>query len=342
MPVDLPTYIGQLQDLELIEDSGIDFHLEHCHNRSAEPVDAEALGQSLIEAGFITPWLHSQLQQAGGAELRTAECTLLDETAPGDFGALDHATRERVRVRFAHEGEHLEGERTPEGIVAQFGGLRSPFLVRPLRSGRTFGRDNLVAGWGGAGSRRRRYDYLIEEWGPGERLQQVVDRRGPLNIPEVVRVFRAASSGVLELHAMNLLHWDIRPSELIVSERGDKVSGYALYPWLGRQHVAGAPISGTHFINYLAPESLPEQPANVYSLGCTLCFALTGAPPYEFTGRTLAQILMQHQSDPVPNIRTRRADTPAWLARLCQSMLAKRPQERPSMAAVHTALERQA
>jgi hypothetical protein len=72
-----------------------------------------------------------------------------------------------------------------------------------------------------------------------------------------------------------------------------------------------------------------------------MCFALTGSPPFAVAGRSLAQLLMDHQFTAPPDVRDRRRDVPAWLAGLCQRMLAKRPQDRPQgMSAVCQSLER--
>jgi hypothetical protein len=95
--------------------------------------------------------------------------------------------------------------------------------------------------------------------------------------------------------------------------------------------------------DYLAPEQADDAKradhrADIYSLGCSIYFLLTGTVP--FPAETILKRLMAHQEKPAPSLRAARADVPLALDALCGRMMAKRSEDRPqSMTEVVAALE---
>jgi serine/threonine protein kinase len=96
-------------------------------------------------------------------------------------------------------------------------------------------------------------------------------------------------------------------------------------------------------VDYMAPEQAEDshrvdRRADIYSLGCTLYYLLTGKEP--FLGETVLKRLIAHMERPAPSLRTARPDVPPALDEAYQKMMAKRPEERPaSMAEVISLLE---
>lgn len=329
MAVDLPTYIRRLQDLELIEPAGIDFHLERYHNlTSGRADDPDEFGQALVAAGLLTGFQHGRILAGRADSLAIAGYNLADELQPGDYLAIDRATGERARLWLMGGNLSAPGRWSPAEFAMHVASLESPYV--------THLRVVTQHGWRVC---------LVDEYGAGERLQRMVDEHGPLEIQLAIQVFRDAARGLAALRTLACIPRLVTPSEVIVTGASAKVSGFTLGDSL-RQPDPPRPRRSADPANYLAPEmaidsSLLDPRSGVYSLGCTLCFALTGAPPFRFEGLTLAQILMQHHIDPVPAIRSRRSEIPPWLASLCEQMLAKRPEDRPQrMEAVCQALER--
>ena len=85
-------------------------------------------------------------------------------------------------------------------------------------------------------------------------------------------------------------------------------------------------------VDFMAPEQADDAKtvdhrADIYSLGCTLYFLLTGRPPFE--GDSVLKRLMAHQERPAPSLRAARPDVPARLEAAYLKMMAKRPADRP-------------
>ena len=96
-------------------------------------------------------------------------------------------------------------------------------------------------------------------------------------------------------------------------------------------------------VDFLAPEQADNAKAadgrsDIYSLGCSLYFLLTGKPP--FTGDSVLKRLMAHQDRPAPSLRAARPEVSEALEEIYLKMMAKRPADRPeSMSEVVMALE---
>jgi serine/threonine protein kinase len=201
--------------------------------------------------------------------------------------------------------------------------------------------------------------FLAMEHIDGVDLDRRVKASGPLSIDVAVDYARQAAEGLQHVHAQGLVHRDFKPSNLLVSRRGGERT--ANTPNSGRavtgetvkildlgfallRRSAGAK-SGTMLTNagdligsvdYLAPEQTldphrVDHRADLYSLGCTLYFLLTGQPP--FAGGTVAQKLARHQHEAAAPLQTVRRDVPEALAALVHRLLAKQPDERFSTAA---------
>jgi hypothetical protein len=187
--------------------------------------------------------------------------------------------------------------------------------------------------------------FLVMKLVAGTDLEKLVAERGPLPVAEACELARQAALGLAYLHARGIVHRDVKPSNLIRSAGGPvKILdlGLALLKKEGASEgetQAGA-VLGTP--DYLAPEQAQNPSgvdggADLYSLGATLYFLLAGKPPFAHHSGLMAK-LCALEREPPPDLRRERPDLPEGLAILVGSLLAKRPEDRPTAAAVAVAL----
>jgi serine/threonine protein kinase len=175
--------------------------------------------------------------------------------------------------------------------------------------------------------------YLVMEFVPGDTLDGLVRRHGPLPVAEACEVIRQAALGLQHLHELGLVHRDVKPSNLMLTPAGRvKLLDLGLARDL---HEAGAgerltsPGQCLGTLEYMAPEQVVDGyavdiRADIYGLGCTLYELLTGQPPFAGPGyRSAFQKMRAHVEAPVPSIRERRPDIPERLAVALGRMLAK-------------------
>ncbi|MCI0464492.1 MAG: SUMF1/EgtB/PvdO family nonheme iron enzyme, partial [Gemmataceae bacterium] len=174
-------------------------------------------------------------------------------------------------------------------------------------------------------------------------LAGLVARHGPLPVERACGYARQAALGLQHAHEKGLVHRDVKPSNLMVTPRHVvKILDLGLARLsLGTEGGSGGSaltqegaLMGTP--DYLAPEQardahVVDGRADLYSLGCTLYFLLTGRPP--FPGGSLAHKLLRHQQDEPPAPEAARADLPPALVAVLRRLLAKRPEDRYARAA---------
>lgn len=182
--------------------------------------------------------------------------------------------------------------------------------------------------------------YLVMECVEGTDLNRKVRSQGPLAVRQAVDYILQAARGLQYAHQRDLVHRDVKPSNLLVDEHGAvKILDLGLarceQNWLRaateppdrltrQDSVLGTP-------DFMAPEQFMDprnvdSRADVYSLGCTLCFLLTGQPPFPVTTATKA--FRAHQMEPTPNLTALRAEIPASLQHVFQRMMQKNPAHR--------------
>ncbi len=174
--------------------------------------------------------------------------------------------------------------------------------------------------------------FLVMEYIPGETLQERLDRTGPVDVGECVRVGRQIADGLAAAHEKGLIHRDIKPSNILV-DRGPAVAVKITDFGLARAAddasltrsgtVAGTPL-------YMAPEQARgealDHRADLFSLGSVLYQMASGRPPFR-ASTTLAVLKRVAEDDPRP-IREIVPDVPDWYCRIVDKMHAKIPDER--------------
>lgn len=191
------------------------------------------------------------------------------------------------------------------------------------------------------GTTERGEPYLVMELVEGSTLRDRLDE-GPLTIGQSVDVARQILAGLAALAHHGIVHRDVKPSNVMLREgpRGKRAKIIDLgvarrLVAAGEDQVAEGFLVGTP--NYMAPEQLRAQEvdprADVYSLGVVLYEALTGSVPPRPTFVERYAIEPSLEIAPLPKLRERRPDCPAWLESIVERATSIDPRERYASAA---------
>jgi hypothetical protein len=177
--------------------------------------------------------------------------------------------------------------------------------------------------------------FLVMEYVDGMSLDRVVAQRGPLPAGEAASYIRQAALGLQHAHERGMVHRDIKPHNLMRDRDGHvKILDFGLARFFSESKPVTAltqtgTVMGTP--DYIAPEQARDARAadvrsDIYSLGCTFYFLLTGRPP--FADGSVLQKLMAHVERAPRPLTEIRGDIPAALARVVERMMAKDPAHR--------------
>ena len=281
------------------------------HEEAAQEAnDAKAAARLFVKAQLLTPWQAMQLL-AGRHNLRLGPYTLREQTGKGSPGAMflaEHTQLNRLATIKILRNEHsLDAAR-------QAFGVDHTHLLRVLD----------------VDQKGERY-YVAIEHVAGPNLQEHLADQKLLPVEEAVAWLRQAASGLVHIHANNLVHGGIQPTVLLVDKQDTlKIAD------LGMTDAAAAtPSSDVKPSVYLAPEQLQDAPltaaADIYSLGATFYFLLTGKAPFKQLAK--AELAVAKQNGPRKKILDLRADVPTALIKICDQMMTPQADERFANAA---------
>jgi serine/threonine protein kinase len=189
--------------------------------------------------------------------------------------------------------------------------------------------------------------YIVMEYVEGVDLQVLVQKHGPLPYAIVADYIAQAAHGLQHAHDSGLIHRDVKPANLLINKDGViKVLDLGLALFQDQSDASltmeyNDKVLGT--ADYLAPEQAlnshtVDNRADIYGLGCTMYFLLTGHPP--FPDGSIASRIVKHQNVMPPDIRVDRPDCPGELDGICVKMMQKDPKFRyPDCKTVAEVLE---
>jgi eukaryotic-like serine/threonine-protein kinase len=181
--------------------------------------------------------------------------------------------------------------------------------------------------------------FMVMEYIPGKSLFDLVKNEGtgPLRVPDAAKLFLKVVDGLEAAHRSGLVHRDIKPSNIMITPLGEaKLLDLGLARALDDETglTRANTVLGT--IDYASPEQLRDAAkadarSDLYSLGCTLYFALAGGAPFE-GGDMINKIYKQRMEDPPP-LESRARGVPAAFAAVVRKLMSKNPEERYQNAA---------
>ncbi|GAA2269767.1 hypothetical protein GCM10010145_00070 [Streptomyces ruber] len=171
--------------------------------------------------------------------------------------------------------------------------------------------------------------YIVSEFVPGPDLHSAVRAAGPLAGDALVRLATGVTTALAAIHRAGVVHRDLKPSNVLLGPDGPRVIDFGIARITEATLTDTGAIMGT--LGYLAPETLLGRPANpaadVFAWGAVVLYAATGTEPFrgENLGETVVRAMEHH-----PDLTA----LPPLLQPLADVALAKRPEDRPSAAAL--------
>jgi serine/threonine-protein kinase len=324
--LELEPFLDLLRQSGVIERDQLDAFVQKLHESSeAGPApDVATVVDRLVEANLMTRWQAEKLIEGRYKGFFLGKYKLLGHLGTGGMSSVYLAEHVRMRRRVAIKV--LPKSRvTDSSYLGRF--------YREAQAAASLDHHNIV----------RAYDidncgdihYMVMEYIEGCDLQRMVKKNGPLDYAAAAEYIRQAAEGLAYAHSVGLIHRDVKPANLFVDQKNVvKILDLGLARFADEKKASltvefDENVLGT--ADYLAPEQAldshaADARADIYGLGCSLYYLLTGHPP--FPEGTLAQRLLRHQKQPPPSIHADRPDAPNDLVAICMKMMAKKPKQR--------------
>lgn len=328
---DADTFFAALAASRLFDaDELAAFQAEYRAFRSA---DIGEFAQTLVVEDRMTEFQCRQLLRGKTRGWVLDESIILHPLGAGGMGlvyrAWNRLTKRRVALKIMppHLARSAPNVKRFQREIERVAQLRHPRLVTALGAGAADG-----------------VCYLVMEELQGHSLAEWVELNGPMGVLAAVDMIRQAAEGLAAAHEAGIVHRDVKPSNIWVevfsgsmrspNEPGVKVLDFGLAHVVDAESVTKSrpgsqPSLGA--AGFTAPEQAEGSPtaderADIYGLGCTLSFLLTGKPPYE--GASPAEVIAKQRGTPIPLLVSPREKVPARLEHIYRKMIAKLPDHR--------------
>ena len=333
--------IGIEQFVKNLTDSGVlsAGKLENFIPPRAHPKDAQELAKDLVRSKTLTRYQAQEVYLGRANGLILGSYTILDKIGAGGMGQVFKAQHRRMDRTVAIK--MLPAAMTKDGAaVARF--------EREVKAAAKLDHSNIVTAYDSdeAGG----IHFLVMKYVEGSDLAALVKKSGPLSVEKAVDYTLQAAKGLAYAHLHGVIHRDIKPANLLLDREGTvKILDMGLARLEGNpggsdgtaaELTASGTIMGT--VDYMAPEQAlntkhADARSDIYSLGCTLHYLLTGKAPFQ--GETLMEKLLAHREQDIPDL-TAASALPAELQAVFEQLVAKDPADRyASMNEVVQAIE---
>ena len=321
--ISVDSFLDLLRQSGLVPENQMLALLAEFSGNGAKPASARALADELIKREALTDWQADMLMQGKHRGFRLGPHKILRPLGKGGMSQVYLAEHEMMRRRCAIKVLPTKYQEDPD-LLSRFhlearaiAALDHPHIVRAY----DFNKDVRYG---------KEIHYLVMEYVEGEDLRRMVEEHGPLDYRKAADYICQAAEGLAHAHAAGFVHRDVKPANLLVDPNGVlKILdlGLALEGADAWQSSEGEQ-SAVGTADYVAPEQVMDSRnvdgrADIYSLGYTFYFLLTGRRP--FPKSTLMELLMAHRVENPEPIGAFRPDVPPELVDIIDRMTAKTP-----------------
>ena len=336
------SFLAGIKQSGLMEPQRVDAMIREFQQNGIDCNDSCAIAVAFVERKAITEWQSDKLLQGRHKGFILGRYRLLSLLGAGEMSAV-------------YLAEHILMERRCAIKVLPANKVQDTSYLgrfhREARAVASMNHANIVRAYDVDKQTESGTDihFLVMEFVDGRNLEQIVKEQGPLDFVDAVDYIRQAADGLGHAHQMEMVHRDVKPGNLLIDSMGVvKLLDLGLARFFKTTDEESLTIKHDEKVlgtaDYLAPEQAVDSHhvdarADIYSLGCTLYFALTGHPP--FTDGTLVQRLLAHQTKSPPTARYERPDIDDDLLAILDKMMAKKAADRyQSATEVSEALSR--
>jgi serine/threonine protein kinase len=326
-----PSTVDELLDLArksgVLEEKKLASYLDKRRAAGTLPAEPPALAQALVQDGLLTRFQADQLMQGKWRRFFIGKYKVLERLGAGGMGSVylcEHRVmRNRVAVKVLPTSR-AEDRSSRERFFREaraLARLDHPNIVRAI----DIDEDDKL-------------HFLVMEYIDGSNLQEIVKRFGPLDISRACHYISQSAMGLDHAYtSAGLVHRDIKPGNILIDRSGVvKLLDMGLARFFHDEEdrltkELGENVLGT--ADYLAPEQARDSRvdirADIYSLGNTFYYCLTGRAPFA-EGKVTQKLIWQQTRQPKP-IRSIRPEVPEELVAIIDKMIAKDPEERYQM-----------
>jgi serine/threonine protein kinase len=336
-----PTCLDEFLDLILksgvVEDKRLTAYVDKLRETATLPADHNQLSDLMVREGLLTRFQAEQFLLGKWRRFNIGKYKVLERLGSGGMGSVYLCEHKLMRRRVAVKVLPTQ-KAEDQAALERF--------YREARAVAALDHPNIV----------RAYDidqdkdlhFLVMEYVDGASLQDIIKTVGAMEYVRAAHYMRQAALGLQHAHeSANLVHRDVKPGNILVDRNGIvKILDMGLARFFHDEEDIitkkyDENVLGT--ADYLAPEQALDSHsvdirADIYSLGATFYFTLTGRTP--FAEGTVAQKLIWHQTRQPKAIRSIKAEVPQGLVEVIERMMAKDPGQRyQTPQAVADALE---
>jgi len=335
LPIAFKQFQTELVSLGLLTSDELETFLQKIPDRQS--VDATRCAKLLVKAGVLTLYQANVLYAGKGKSLLLGNYQIIDKLGQGGMGTVMKARHRRMDRLVALKVISPAAMKSADAVKR---------FHREVQAAARLQHPNIVMAFDA--DEANGTHFLVMEYVDGIDLNSFVRKSGPLTASLAVELILQAARGLEYAHKQGVIHRDIKPANLLL-DRANQVKildmGLARLDGSVGGSAEGASLTSTGMImgtvDYMSPEQAVDTKtadarSDIYSLGCSLYYLLTGKALY--VEDTMMKRLIAHQSAEIPQLddlalNSRPPALPAVpeampLNQIFQKMVAKKPEER--------------